>query len=138
MAFGPERYASSPARGLDVSWRVSFGSGVLPAWILANDDECPDVETMLAQLAERGPSTVFAEFEHAAEWARMAQRGLFAFDWVVHDGPYRLIAAPASPLTVDELPPPLRAITRRSCLRHLCFASLREVTAEDVERAVRL
>ena len=149
MAFGPDRYASSPARGLDaswiacdrdghVAWLVSFVSGVLPAWILAHYDDCPEVETPLGQLAERSEGRVLHDDGHVAEWATMARRGLFAFDWDVHSGPYRLLAAPTNAITIDDLPPSLQAVVRRSCLRHLCFASVRDLSVEDVERAVDL
>lgn len=38
-------------------------------------------------------------------WQLAAERGLYAFDSDPNGGPYRLVAAPAVPITVRELPP---------------------------------
>ena len=47
---------------------------------------------------------MFSEADDLSTWTRMAERGLFAFDADIYGGPYRLIAAPVTPLKFHELP----------------------------------
>lgn len=62
-------------------------------------------------------------------WKRMAERGLFAFDADANGGPYRRVAAPQSPVRIDDLPEEVVAVVLDLKSRDLRFARLTEVTA---------
>jgi hypothetical protein len=60
-------------------------------------------------------------------WKLMAERGLFAFDSDAHGGPYRLVAAPESPIRIADLPETIGSIVGRIVLRGLSFVQSREI-----------
>jgi hypothetical protein len=62
-------------------------------------------------------------------WQMMAERGIFAFDSDPNGGPYRLVASPAVPVRVAELPEAAAAVIRQLSFRHLRFTELQEVPA---------
>jgi len=68
-------------------------------------------------------------------WTQMAERGIFAFDADSFGGPYRLVAAPAIPVRVDELPESAADIVRRLCFRRLRFRSAHKLSTEDLKKA---
>jgi len=87
-----------------------------------------------------------AAMPRPADWVEMAERGLFAYDWcdpsgTVYGGPYgngapsrpyRLIASPADPLTVDALPAELREWLQPLRFEALEFAVAPELFVEPV------
>lgn len=67
-------------------------------------------------------------------WQQVAERGLFAFDSDPNGGPYRLVAAPAVPISVAELPEPATAIAQQLGFRNLHFSQQPEIS-ESLLRA---
>ena len=55
-------------------------------------------------------------------WGIMAERGLFAFDSDPNGGPYRLVAAPEIPTSINELPSQAVKILSELKLNHIKFA----------------
>lgn len=105
----------------------TVGGGYAPQGFL-DDIEAHDegIEEILAVQ----PSTM-NRLKSALETRHMiAERGVFAFDSDVDGGPYRLVAAPAAPVSVDDLPPSAAQVARGLVLNHLRFAELQQVTPE--------
>ena len=136
--------------GLEFDWLVSdadghvalfstVGSGWAPKELLDDTDAhdraidaiahaVPRTHALFApQLADGLPNT----------WQLMAERGLFAFDSDPHGGPYRLVAAPAAPISVDEVPPPGNAVARHLALPNLRFSQLRESSPTQLQEGHR-
>jgi hypothetical protein len=67
-------------------------------------------------------------------WREVAERGLFVFDADVHGGPYRLVAVPAAPAHVADLPEPVRAVVSLVVFTHVRFAELTEASGELLRR----
>jgi len=62
-------------------------------------------------------------------WREVAARGLFAFDSDFNGGPYRLVAAPDVPVTVEELPPLVgRVLTHGPVFKRVRFPETSVVT----------
>lgn len=147
MSFGPPEYAASSLRGMDfswlaadkdghVAWLVTFGSAVVPSWVEGTASAYDEVEPALAALPVRGGFIAKEESRYVADWLDVARRGLFGYDWRVHDGPYQLIARPDNALHVGELPPALGTLARRSRFHHLSFSASPAILARDVEACV--
>lgn len=147
MSFTPPGYEGSPLNGIDfswvaldredhVAWLVTFGSAVVPRWVEERVSDFEEVEVVLAALPERGACAASDTSHHVQEWLAVARRGVFAYDWEVYSGPYRAVAVPEAPLKVDDLPPVLAALARRTRFAHLCFAERPSLDAADVLRAV--
>lgn len=56
-------------------------------------------------------------------WEKFAERGLYAFDWKVWDGPYQRVCLPSEPVLADEHPLDLSG----AFALPLCFRVAREV-----------
>lgn len=147
MSFGPPEYAASALRGMDfswlaadsdghVAWLVTFGSAVVPSWVDRNAGAFDEVESALSALPVRGGVNASKVSGYVYEWLDIARRGVFGFDWSVHEGPYRLIARPEHAIRVGELPPALAALALRSRFAHLCFGGSPAILVRDVEACV--
>jgi hypothetical protein len=66
------------------------------------------------------------------DWLEAARRGVFAYDWPIHAGPYKLVARPESPAEVNGLPPALADLARRTRFEHLCFNDAMVIQVGDV------
>ncbi len=131
--------------GLEFDWlacdadgHVGFfstaGGGCAPEAFLRDTDAFDAaIEAILA-----GPASTLARFapDLAAglenTWLSAAGRGLFAFDADAHGGPYRLVAAPAAPVHVDQLPAAAREVVRRLHFRQIHFSSCFELSKDDL------
>lgn len=83
----------------------SAGYGPIPEQVLNARD---DVERAIAAV-DAMPVSTRARSVHTgdgdySDWYAISDRGLFAYDWQVWHGPYRLIAEPELAVTVDALP----------------------------------
>jgi hypothetical protein len=129
-----------------VAWLVTFGSAVVPGWLdaqaRASDGKSleliADVEEMLAALPERSELGASNGDDAAADadWRDSARRGMFAFDWAVYSGPYRVVAAPKTPLHVDELPRAMADLAKRSSFKEVCFLECSSLGVADVKRCL--
>ena len=101
---------------------VASGGGRLPESVAASQEALLALHQHFLTRPETGAAQV-AEGANAADAsgaARYARRGLFSFAKTdLHaptDAQYRLVARPAVPLTVAELPPALAQLLRRTRL----------------------
>jgi hypothetical protein len=143
MSLAPPEFASSPLAGLDfswlavdadghVAWLVTFGSAVVPRWVEERSGDFASAEDALAGLPETGGCTASETSPSVEQWLGAARRGVFAFDWSVYRGPYRVLAAPTQPLKVDDLPDELARLARRTRFAGLCFRERRVLELQDV------
>jgi hypothetical protein len=116
-----------------VAWLVTFGSAVVPAWVERSASAFDDVESALAALPVRGGVNAKEESRYVREWLDVARRGVFGYDWSVHEGPYELIARPDHAIQVGELPPALAALALRCRFAHLSFNDSPAILVRDVE-----
>jgi hypothetical protein len=143
MAFGPPEFAGSPLAVLDfswlavdrdghVAWLVTFGSAVVPPWVEGDPDAFGEAETLLASLPERGGDEAKEPSSALREWLEAARRGVFGYDWSAYEGPYKLVARPASPVEVSVLPRVLAELALRTRFDHLCFNDSPVLQVSDV------
>ena len=121
---------------------LASGGGQLPPSVAADEQAlltlhqyfltCP--ETAGAALVQAEPAAARSG-RSAAGFVRYARRGLFAFDKTnlrdTHDPHYHLVARPATPLTLAELPGPVAACLLRTQLP-TAIAGLTALTVADV------
>ena len=149
MAFGPPEYDQSPIRGMDfswlavdvddhVAWLVTFGSAVVPRWAEQDADAFQDMESLLARLPKRGAVEMTDSSSFAREWKAAAEGGVFAYDWDVFSGPYKLIARPQSPVKLSDLPSALADLARLPELLEVLGVIRRELRRSDTQDVVLL
>jgi hypothetical protein len=90
---------------------ATAGYGPVPAAVLTRMEDVQGLQERVLQLpiigrAKRRP-WASGDIEN---WLQLAKRGLFSYDFKSHSGPYRLVATPAQPLRVTELPEALSAL----------------------------
>jgi hypothetical protein len=68
------------------------------------------------------------------QWRLVAERGLFAFDSDASGGPYRLEAAPETPVLATELPASVANVLRDLQYGNLHFATLTGISSESLLR----
>lgn len=109
-----------------VALSSTAGGGFAPMPFLQNPDEHQAaIDELLA--APASTAARFApEFPSARQntWRLVAERGLYAFDSDAHGGAYRLLAAPAVPARVADLPSAARTIVGSIQFQHLRFSEL--------------
>ncbi len=66
-------------------------------------------------------------------WRLVAERGLFAFDSDPLGGPYRLIATPHTPVSVEHLPEKIRKVASRVVLSRVSFADAAEIAPAQLQ-----
>ena len=111
----------------------SAGYGPIPARVL---DQRPLVERAVSELEalppvgaaddRRDPSNRSGDY---ADWFTMSERGLFAYDWRVHHGPYTLVSAPTVTLELSALGRTIREAATLLALP-LRFAGASRITLE--------
>jgi len=65
------------------------------------------------------------------DWVRAADHGFFAYDYVLHKGPYTLVAYPETPIVVSMLPQDLQNALLRVTLDRMSFADNRTLNAQE-------
>lgn len=143
MSVTPPEFAASPLAGMDfswlavdddghVAWLVTFGSAVVPQWVEGRSEDFGGIEDALAALPELGGCVAQETGHHLEEWRSAARKGVFAYDWDVYRGPYRVVAAPVIPLKAEALPPSLSALARRTRFTGVCFCDRKALALPDV------
>jgi hypothetical protein len=84
----------------------SSGYGPVPASVLqrvADIDAAIELTDHLPviSLAIEVPAELSGDY---GAWVLMSKKGLYAYDWLGHHGPYRRIAVPTVPLRTADLP----------------------------------
>jgi len=116
---------------------VASGGGILPESVAASEEELLELHQYFLTRPETGSAVTVAVEEAADEgsyqgFARYARRGLFSFAKTrLHeraDTQYYVVARPARPLTLSDLPEQLVALLRRT---HVPISVL-EATTLDI------
>lgn len=119
--------------GIDFGWVACDETGYVGVFFTGGEGPVPDAsflegamhETLfdeLASLPRTTASELLVRFPRPEDYVASAERGLFAFDWSdAHRtgnalNGYEMIARPAMPLTLSQLPQSLRAIVASSKL----------------------
>lgn len=130
-------------RGFEYDWLAMDQGGLVAFFSTAGGGYAPDaflrdieshdcaIEALLV-----GSATTMAKFAPKVApglkntWLLAAERGLYAFDADPLGGPYRLVAAPLEPTSVNALPPDVASIVRRVPLPTINFGDLNEISNE--------
>lgn len=114
---------------------TTAGGGFTPKALLQDvDDHEGAIESILSR-----PTTTTARIApelapHLENtWRAAAEHGLFAFDADANGGPYRLVAAPAQPITVADLPSRAARTAETAALTRLRFATSITISKEMIE-----
>lgn len=129
--------------GLEFDWLASDADGYVALFSTAGGGYAPDeflrdtdahdaaIDAVLAS-----PASTVARFAPELPpglkntWRMVAERGLFAFDSDPHGGPYRMVAAPADPIRIVDLPRSVIDIVGRLKLRQVRFVGQPVITME--------
>lgn len=129
--------------GLEFDWLASDADGYVALFSTAGGGYAPDeflrdtdahdaaIDAVLAS-----PASTVARFAPELPpglkntWRMVAERGLFAFDSDPHGGPYRVVAAPADPIRIVDLPRGVIDIVGRLKLRQVRFVGQPVITME--------
>ncbi|WP_437719848.1 hypothetical protein [Sorangium sp. So ce861] len=129
--------------GLEFDWLASDADGYVALFSTAGGGYAPDeflrdtdahdaaIDAVLAW-----PASTVARFAPELPpglkntWRLVAERGLFAFDSDPHGGPYRMVAAPADPVRIFDLPRIVIGIVECLKLRQVRFARQSVIPAE--------
>jgi hypothetical protein len=132
-------------QGLEYDWLAVDAEGFVGLFSTAGAGYAPEgflqdiaafdsvIETILS-MPPVTPATCSRELPigRTNTWKLMAERGLFAFDSDPLGGPYRLIAAPQSPVALLDLPASVRAVVGRIVLPSVAFRAAKEVTEAQI------
>ncbi|WP_437963184.1 hypothetical protein WMF04_25955 [Sorangium sp. So ce260] len=129
--------------GLEFDWLASDADGFVALFSTAGGGYVPDeflrdtdahdaaIDVVLAS-----PASTAARFAPQLPpgskntWRMVAERGLFAFDSDLYGGPYRMVAAPANPIRIVELPRLVIDVVERLKLRQVRFAGRTAIPTE--------
>ena len=106
-------------RGGNIACLTTAGLAAVPLRVFRSRSAYLATRRFLSRLGVRGGHELREAGRRmppalAGDWVEAARRGLFAYDWGHGAGgyepglPYRLVAAPERPLTLPEVPPPVR------------------------------
>lgn len=89
----------------------SSGYGLIPAPVLAAREMVERAVSRLAALPTITRVVLYTAGRKGnfSDWYSMGERGLFAYDWRLWNGPYECIAAPAEPVDIGFLRDDVRA-----------------------------
>ena len=124
------------AEGL-VGLLSTAGGGYAPDAFLADIDAFDAAIAMILSLPTCTTTATCSRELPAARantWKLMAERGLFAFDSDPHAGPYRLIAAPHRPVSLEDLPPMVRGVAGRVVLSTVASRVARAISERDIRQ----
>lgn len=112
-----------------IAFLTSAGLGPIPRLVFRSRPQYDALQQWFTGAPPRDGHVLHsaAKMVVADDWISMARKGLFAYDWNCKKGqyvksPYHRIASPEKPLTVAELPIPIKA-----AVEHIRFeASFKE------------
>ena len=97
-----------------IAFFTSAGFGPIPIVVFRSESLYFEITRTISDLSCCGGHRINIAgqlYPKPEDWVRMAQRGLFAYDWdssnagqYVSCQPYQLIASPARPMNISELP----------------------------------
>ena len=104
------------------------GGGRAPEAFLADTDAHDAGLEALMAAPRTTPPRFYREIKPGLDnaWKEAAERGVFAFDSDPHGGPYRLVAAPQSPIRLAEAPGPTADAASRVKLDQLNFLDVEQ------------
>lgn len=116
---------------------TTAGVAPIPVAVLRNAEWVEPVEELIGQMPAGAGYELLVRYSRPDDYIGFASRGFFAYDWQdVHrtigkTRAYELIAKPAVPVHVDDLPP---AIARAARLAVLASVRFKSATSLAVER----
>lgn len=129
--------------GFEYDWLATDAAGRVALFSTAGGGYAPaamlrDVEShdrAIAAMLGTAPSTTARFAPQVAAgltntWLLAAERGLYAFDSDPNGGPYRLVAAPTDPASVDALPAEAATAAKGVSLRTINFEDRTEISNE--------
>ena len=130
--------------GFEFDWLASDADGAVAFFSTAGAGHAPEellddtdaydgaIDSILATPACTDAACSRSDLQNT--WARMAERGVFAFDSDPLGGPYKRIASPDQPIRVEQLPAAAAMVAARVHLIHLRFSSLTEISTDQLKR----
>jgi|SRR5579864_6224969 len=87
------------------------------------------------ELFKKSPGSRTASFERGSgkgcdDWLKIAQHGIFSYDWKHWNGPYARIATPENPILKDQLPEEIKSTVVRIRFEKICFRKVKTVRPE--------
>ena len=139
--------SSDDIQGLECDWLAVDSEGCVGLFSTAGGGYAPDAfleaidafDSAIATILSL-PATVSAACYRELPmgltntWKLIAERGVFAFDSDSLGGPYRLVAAPRTPVALDRLPVMVRDVVGRIVLPGVVFRGAREVAETQIRR----
>lgn len=113
-----------PRWGIEFDWLAVDRDGHVAQFSTAGYGPCPPPTVVHASAVDEAIDQLAALPNHGtcltsplgpddhSDWIRMAERGVYGFDWVVWHGPYRRLTVPSRPRTIDQLDPVLASVAR--------------------------
>ncbi|QEL17677.1 hypothetical protein PX52LOC_04675 [Limnoglobus roseus] len=123
--------------GADAHGRVgmftSAGPGPIPRAVFRDLAAYNALDRFLRELPTAGKAEVLIRYKWTGDWVRVAERGLFAFNYDYDRGRpngYRLVARPAVPLSLGQLPGWVNAELSEAVLHGESFAEAADRVAD--------
>ena len=116
---------------------VTAGIGPIPLTAMALGEEAvEDLEGSIVEMPRFSEARLLAKLPRPDDFIAIAERGIFAFDWrdihrsTVEDTQcYELIAAPITPINVEQLPNNIRSIALTTRISRVRFLTARMIDA---------
>ncbi|CAM5503288.1 hypothetical protein MAUB1S_08410 [Mycolicibacterium aubagnense] len=129
-------------RGVPAAF-ITAGCGPIPDAVLAHPTDVTDIEDLLhALLPERCEASLRVDVPNADSYLGLCRLGLHVYDWTdVHlsiarsQNAYELVAVPAVPLDIGQMPPELREVAWPLTEGQLTGARRIRVGAEAASRS---
>lgn len=107
------------------------GFGPIPSTVLSVANTSEDVENLVRTLPVCTTAIVVSKVQHdITDWIRVAERGLFAFDWRLESAAYELIARPVTPAVAEDTATAIRSLSRQVLLS-MNFATMKSIKVSE-------
>ncbi|RUL73605.1 hypothetical protein [Dyella choica] len=117
---------------------VTAGMGPIPYEVFYGAIELQDIEEQVCQLPDVSSARRLIELELPNDYVDMASKGFFVYDWQdIHRAEvncsraYEPITRPSNPISVVELPSPLRSVVEGVKFRKVLFADGGNIAVVD-------
>lgn len=99
---------------------TTSGAGTIPPAVFGGRALVEHVVDALGGMPSRGESIDLRSQDRLSgnysHWFELSRRGLFAYDWHLHHGPYERVSAPTAPLSIDDVDPALARVAALHCV----------------------
>lgn len=108
---------------------ITAGVGPIPETVLKSELPIVEIESALLELAPLGPASLAVRIPSPESFIALAKRGLFVYDWqnahrigAERKPGYDLVASPARPIDIMEMPSKLTGIAAKVALATHSFS----------------